>query len=219
MQLDGDVDAIVTANSAGVDYCAVLFNNGCDLQLGQPIAIPSGRGNVVAYTDIGGDGIRDLIVASQMPTPGPGVYIYQGLAGGAFAPPVFRLTWGYVMSFKQGDVNGDGLPDFFSQEATGSLIVSLWYQSTANNTLTGTPTSTLPSASFGIGSAPYNTVILDLDGDQVDDVALATDLGGFNQISMYRTTPTGRVRRARMVGRRRLRSPASCAKERRRRSN
>lgn len=195
--LDGDVDAIVKLRASGIDSCAVLFNNGCDLTLGPAIAIPSGRGNVIAYTDIGGDGIPDLLVATVetiSPGPGPGIYIYQGLAGGTFAPPVFRLTWGYVVSFEEGNFNGDGLPDFFSQERTGSVLVSLWYGSTTSNTLTGSPVSTLPFSVLGSAGAYMNpTVVLDLDGDQVDDVAMVTTNGSTDQLSLFRTTPTGMV--------------------------
>jgi len=194
--LDGDVDAIMTGiTTGGFDYVEVLFNNGCDLAPGGPITIPGGRGRPVAFTDIGSDGIPDLIVATtNYFGVGPGLYIYIGLPGGTFAPPVFKVTWGYVTSFLEGDGNGDGFPDFFSQEATGASMVSLWYHGAGDNTLTGTQVSTLPSVVSGVGGAiPYATVLVDVDGDQIDDVVMATNLNNAHQLSMFRTQAGGFV--------------------------
>lgn len=196
--LDGDVDAIMSGRTAGgLDYVEVLFNDGCDLVPGGQIPIPGGRGTAIAFVDIGGDGIRDLIVATTgraFSGVGPGLYIYVGLPGGTFAPPVFKVTWGFVTSFLEGDANGDGFPDFFSQEATGSTMVSLWYHGASNNTLTGTQVSVLPSQALGTtGAYPYPTVVVDVDGDQIDDVVMATFLNGTDQLSMFGTQAGGFV--------------------------
>ena len=191
VDLDGDVDAILRGTNAGSDFFEVVFNDGCQLTPGGAIPVMGGKGVPVAFVDIGGDGIRDVVVrttSTSLPGIGPGLVIYRGLASGTFAAPVLKITWGYVHSFLEGDANGDGLPDFFSQERIGPNLVSLWYYGNANHTLTAGPTSTLPFVSnVTVGPYAHPTAVLDVDGDQIDDVVMATDTGFADQLRMFRT--------------------------------
>jgi len=115
-----------------------------------------------AQADLNGDGITDLVVPNGN-TGGTNISVLLGNADGSFQPALFFSTGGLGPSTVViADFNGDGKKDVAVTTLSG---VSVLLGDGKGNF--GAP------ATFTAGSSPAELVAVDLNGDQILDLAVA----------------------------------------------
>ena len=130
----------------------------------------------IALADIDLDGSMDIAVSANSGSGGVvSVLLQDALAPGTdFLPPDIYFTGGgSTRSVAIGDLNNDALPDIAATNAAGRGSVSILFQDSAN------PGSFLPPVQYDGMGDPADVSIADLDGDGLNDLAVADIKGGF----------------------------------------
>jgi hypothetical protein len=171
---NGDgIQDLAAANLNGGNVTVLLGNGsgGFTAAPGSPFAAP-GQPTSVAVGDFNGDGIQDLAVASQF---SDNVTVLLGNGSGGFTPALgspFAVGTNPA-SAVVGDFNGDGVQDLaIANFGGGSVTVLL-----GNGTGGFTPA---PGSPFAIGANPNSVVVGDFNGDGIQDLATANEVGGNN---------------------------------------
>jgi hypothetical protein len=115
----------------------------------------------------------------------PTFFAPVGLSSSSFSSPSKSIT-GSPEGIEIGDVDGDGKPDLVVSNANNNTVSIL-----ANKTAEGSSLVTFASSvdfSTGLGSAPKNVVLADLDGDRRLDIVTANINNG--TISIFRNIST-----------------------------
>lgn len=170
--LNGDhrQDIVFTAGSIGV----MLGRE--DGTLGPAAYSAQGLAGFLALGDLNADGIPDLAVARNGPTPHSFglVSTFLGRGDGTFGPNTDHITGRGPASLAIGDLNGDGRLDVVTADygyGTGSDSVSV---------LLGNGDGTLGARSdYLVGRFPKSVAIGDLSGDGRPDLAVANSESDF----------------------------------------
>ena len=137
----------------------------------------------VAVADIDGDGLPDVVASYSMFESTSlqigfvAVYLQDRSRPGTFLPATTHAVGDYPVSIAVGDLDGDGMPDIVTSNATlstngsGPNTVSVLLQDPAN------PGHYLAASSYASGVNPQSVAIGDLDGDGLPDLAVADDHG------------------------------------------
>lgn len=178
VDLDGDTDGIgflSVGQTLLKSQARVFWNDGSgNLTPGPVLVLPPDVGNQVAYADVDGDGLGDLLVSNGIQAGTAGVRVYPGLAGGQFAAPVFLPLPGNPLALRTGDANGDGIADLCILCASGLAQELRWYAGDpARQFPLGTPLG------LNLDYRP-SMAVLDADGDGDADAALLN--GGNNSV-------------------------------------
>lgn len=157
----------------------VLFGAINIICCGDEYDIPENENSGNMYTsisieDINGDDAKDIaityIVLDESP-PHPShiaVILQDSLEPGSFYAPDYYTVGSDAWSIAIGDLNGDGLPDL-SAANTQSDTISLLFQ---DPTLPG---KFLAAIDFSTGDYPSHVAIGDIDGDGLNDLAVADE--------------------------------------------
>jgi hypothetical protein len=189
VDLDGDLDAIAFQDngSAIKTSFTVWTNSGTGaLTAGAPVPLPANAGIHTLYADVDGDGRGDLVLSVGTNPPATGLLLFAGQPNGTFAPPVTVTLPGVVTRIDAGNGNGDGVTDLLVLHGGAFPGYTRWLFGAANLALTLGPAVVLPLAA--------DHCAVDADGDGLDDVALAVDVGGTapgDAVWFHLTTPTG----------------------------
>jgi hypothetical protein len=104
LNADTNLDFAVSANSAGLVSVVLGLGDGTFLSPATyPVAAPFG----LAFIDVDGDGLKDLVVGSS------GIAVLPGVDGGTFGLANYSQSGplGAVGRIAVGDLNGDSKPD------------------------------------------------------------------------------------------------------------
>jgi hypothetical protein len=190
--LDGDgfTDLAV---SASTPILRVYRGGPTGLEATPAVTVPRPRGSstaggsVASGGDLNGDGYADLVVGS-MPND---LYVFYGSASGVPASPSTTIVGeGGAGSFATmiGDVNGDGLTDFFSGRPLPATSIGWVYYGAASG-LPPLPSLTLPLT--GVTSDEHIRPIGDVNGDGYADVMTSYRHAIFHgSAAGLRSTPT-----------------------------
>jgi len=129
--------------------------------------------NGMAVADVNGDGVLDIVAASQGPSSGDGVAsVLIGIGAGAFLPAVTYDSGGEIgQSAGVADVNGDGKPDLIVLNSSCPVSMNC-SDSSSVAVLLGNGDGTFQTAqSYTSGTYAQGPMILaDVNGDGVQDV-------------------------------------------------
>ncbi len=180
---DGDLDLIAMPNQeqrlVGYEQEPVgIFSES--FQIGMPGSVEVGQ-NTVGAADLDGDGILDLVAASE---EGHSVRIYSGLGVHDFETDPSLIEGGGTNDMRIGDVNGDGHLDLLSVAQTGPPTPALkLHLSNGNGSYSTVDFQVAPSVVSAGTSNFYSpsTSLVDFDAD--GDLDLAVLVGGLGLIS------------------------------------
>jgi len=164
---DGDLDAVSLLFSQPipgelVNSSVYVLENDGNGELSIPdteVQYPAFRAVILESVDLNGDGVHDLVLATEDPrqTEGRDVSIYLGTGSGTFSPPRrYKTGQGGPEDMNAGDINGDGHPDILTSSRS-HIVPAL---NNGDGTLAEAPTGQ-PGGVFAL---------VDLTGDGRDDV-------------------------------------------------
>ncbi|HVN24441.1 MAG TPA: FG-GAP-like repeat-containing protein [Syntrophorhabdales bacterium] len=172
---DGRTDIVVIRGDAGTDVAIGVLTQKMDGTFNEAIyynlPLVSQKASL-AIGDVNGDGLNDVLVgywSSALPYPGTRIGVFAQNAQGGLDPAVSYETDANSQSIQIADVNGDGLNDIIARHRVSTLGVFLQQ----------------PGATFGAEDLydarsdffyPGSMAVSDINGDRVNDIALA----GFN---------------------------------------
>jgi hypothetical protein len=164
---DGKPDVIV-----GGDATTWIVHGHGDGTFDPPQAYPSGgSARAIIATDLSGDGIADVALAS---TASGVVTLWLGAAGGVPAPREFPTAHGPT-ALALADIDGDHKLDAFVLDGTAASVSVLLGAGA------GTFTAKHDAAT---GTLPHTLAIADFDGDGIPDAATANQTA--NSVSVLR---------------------------------
>ncbi|RKY60123.1 MAG: hypothetical protein DRP96_06135, partial [Candidatus Neomarinimicrobiota bacterium] len=165
------------------DNSATLFFDTGDLTGGYTTSTRH-----VAFSDLDGNGMQELLVSVNASGANGGIYAYEYDTGtGAFRTPVHLFgdlatadRW-YVEGFYVDDVDGDGVQEImFGNNASSSTLDNFYIASVESGTFADDNIVTKiefthgkSSATYTLGGSPYGAVTSDLDGDGHKEVLFA----------------------------------------------
>jgi hypothetical protein len=122
--VDGDgVPDLVVANNTSKNMSVLLNQGNGTFAPAIYYSIASGGSpNSVAVADLDGDGLRDIVVASQGSND---VSVFMNQGNGTFAAGVSYSAGTDALSLTAADLNGDGKPDLAAAGYGGVVIVLL----------------------------------------------------------------------------------------------
>lgn len=131
---DGNDDlAVSDYNTGAVKLMAGDGQGGFASPVAPPLAAAQ-RAADLAFGDLDGDGLSDLVVASA---DSSSLAVYRGLGDGAFAAPLSFATGDYPGALRLVDMNGDGALDMVAADGgSGAVSVLLNDGSMPQGTLT-----------------------------------------------------------------------------------
>lgn len=142
----------------------------------------------VAYSDLDGNGMQELLVSVNAVGSAGGIYVYEyDTVGDSMRAPIQLFSdlaaanrW-YVENFYVADVDGDGIQELMvgNNGSTNDYDEFLIYSITSGTFAAGDYVWTeefkheRTDATFPIGGSPYGAVVADLDGDGNQEVIFA----------------------------------------------
>ncbi|MEI7609622.1 MAG: DUF4347 domain-containing protein, partial [Rhodospirillaceae bacterium] len=171
MNSDGNIDALYGNN--GGNGISVQYGTGSGTTasaiFGAPTSIQATtQTNSIVYTDVNGDGLKDLLYTYNYLTTAHYVYIRLANSDGTFQSPAAYITGQFPNQVAVGDFDSDGKPDLvtanmtdgtisllLSAVPTGPTFTSGTTASFAENA-TGTAYTAAATASGGGGTVSYS---------------------------------------------------------------
>lgn len=153
---DGHLDLVSVDEAAGQ---VVVHPGQGDATFGFPVSVASPGASAVAAADVNADGRPDLVVVHASPAQVV-VHLSTGPLAWDDGTPLGSLDAGASTAVAVGDVNGDGHADAVVSTSDNRVWVHLGF---------GTGAFTSPVATL-VGSEPRDVVVLDLDGDGIDEI-------------------------------------------------
>lgn len=187
---DGDVDLLACTpfgNTALKTSFRVLFNDGAGrFTAGASVPVPADTGTRMAFGDVTGDGLPDLVMSSIGSITGgtPALWLWRSTGAGTFAAPVQTTLPGNALSLHLGDADGNGVLDVLALHGSvsGSFQLS-WFGDTS--------TGLAPLASLVLGFPSFDEIaVLRVDGDARTDVAMVEQAGLNWTVTFLQTTAT-----------------------------
>jgi uncharacterized protein (TIGR03437 family) len=122
--------------------------------------------------DLNGDGVPDLVVASENASAAYTLSVLLGTGNGSFQPPVSVSTQYGPSGVAIKDFNGDGKADLVVSHCCGATDMT-YLQGNGDGTF-------LPEAHFNGGANPFAVAVADLNGDGKPDLIV----GGTSPLSV-----------------------------------
>lgn len=119
----------------------------------------------LAYGDMNGDGVRDLVVANRASNS---VSILHGRASGAFGSRTDLTVGSAPYDVTVADLNGDGKLDIVVALSGGNGVALLLQSPTS-------PGAFLAAAFFAAGTGPDGVVVADMNGDGAPDIVVSNE--------------------------------------------
>jgi len=138
------------------------------------IALGRASSPSTSFTDVTGDGIKDIVSATNDGSP-PGVFVLPGNVDGTFGASISSVAGGDAYRGVSGDFNGDGKQDFAYQAYAGGFANSFFVQLGNGDGTFGTAVS-YASLNFSKSMAAG-----DLNNDGVTDIFMTKDGNGGGQ--------------------------------------
>ena len=165
--VDHDIDpqtGAVVSSSLGI-----LLGNGDGTFTPAPTI--AGGGGGVAVADVNGDGNLDLVTTSGL--GGDTVSIFYGNGDGTFtaAPQPSVTTGNGPIGVAVGDVNGDGIPDIVTANATDNSVSVLL--GSATGAFTALSPIVFPADVYGDRLSPASIAIADTNDDGIPDIVVS----------------------------------------------
>ncbi len=184
LSMDGFGDVLLTSRDK--DKYTVFYNNGTSyMMLTFPLL---NEPNVFTLDDIDLDGDLDMVVATtdwdeQLNKEVGHVVTKRNFGNGLLGFELIEFTGERDMCLATGDVDGDGDHDIAvgHYSATTTKNLSILYNDA--------PNPPPPAASFSLMGKPHAIALIDLDGDQDLDAAVAEE--NPNRISFFRNNGLG----------------------------
>jgi Bacterial Ig-like domain (group 3)/FG-GAP-like repeat len=212
--LDGDgIPDLATSNIDGTgsllgndgfgDFGPLSCSGACD---GGALGLVGNRPTGVAVADLNGDGRNDVVIADQgADATSGGVNVYTRNADGSYANTPgtdtahtfsVALTGPSPVAIAVGDLNDDGRPDLAIVNGTGNASsVTLLLRSTPIGPGSTVTEADYTSSTFTTAALSVAVAIGDLNGDGLDDVAVADSGGnagtGKKVTVLYQVPPSG----------------------------
>jgi hypothetical protein len=179
---DGVQDLAVT--NGGSDNVSVFIGNG-DGTFQSAVNFGAGTNTLsVAGGDFNGDGVQDLAVANEGSFPNftdSSVSVLLGNGNGTFQAPVNYSTGAESTGVAVGDFNGDGVQDL----AVANLGTPPSFTDGNVSVLLGNEDGTFQAAvNYSTGAKPTAVAVGDFNGDGVQDLAVANEGSGSNNVSV-----------------------------------
>lgn len=185
---DGNRDTALVLSNGTTHYLRIMLGDGLggyasqsDLALPDDLAAATLSGSVVA-ADLNGDGFTDLAVSN---TGADCVSVFLGSGDGSFAKVTPDTTVGAApKAISTGDFKGDGSRDDIAVVNSADNTVSILLNNGAG-AMTVQAATYSPSPADAISSVAVG----DLDGDDVDDVAISRSSAG--KVTVFLGTGVG----------------------------
>jgi hypothetical protein len=164
--LNGDhLPDLVESMSDGTVRVFIATPGGGPFAYGAPTSIDVGPDPTgVAIADLDGDGIVDMVIASD----GGGLVQFHGNGDGTFRK-VRTMPYGECWDVIAADVNADGVNDLVVTRPTGDILVLI------GGSIAGVPNGTfLFPRNFPSVGAPVGLALADLNNDGALDAVVAT---------------------------------------------
>lgn len=201
---DGLPDLVYRFTLNGASKQGVCLNGGrsvgwlsCDAMKGPPIPLDQVNTDFntsIAYTDLNGDGLVDIVVYSKNDATKTATYLGNGYdpragSGSAWTEnPSWKMPYqpsssaaGGDPGFRLVDINGDGLPDFvYRADGQDHVALNRGYASgkgagSAWNVLASGNPYMLPRALSASDGSDNGVRLLDIDGNGILDLVLSKD--------------------------------------------
>lgn len=162
---DGYSDIVTAGNST-----SILISNG-DGTYKKPVEKPLLVTGVVAASDVNGDDMLDIVVASANADTRTGeIAVFLGLGDGTFQTPLYSPVGPPITEIIVSDVNGDGNPDV-------AAVPAFMAQRQVIAVLLGNGDGTFQAAkSYAAGARPEHLAVMDLNDDGTKDVVVTNRL-------------------------------------------
>jgi FG-GAP-like repeat len=169
LDLDGDLDIVAAAPAYGLssNHVRVLIGDGAFGFTALPDLVEPALPKRLALADVNGNGDLDL---ASVVAIGSTLRVRLGTAGATFAAPVSYATGNSPSDVVAIDVKNDGVVDLVTS-ATGAAQLAIHFG------LGGGAFSAPLLRTTGPG--PTALAVGRLDGDDFDDLAVATNTGGY----------------------------------------
>ncbi|HZH35826.1 MAG TPA: FG-GAP-like repeat-containing protein, partial [Flavisolibacter sp.] len=180
---DGQPDLVVTNRSANQVTIRRNTGNPGKISFAPRLQFPTGNSPAgIAIADLDGDGKADIVVANSSGNTLSVLKNKSVVDTISFFPKIDLAAGSLPFYCAIGDVDGDGKPDILCTNAVSNTLSVFRNTSSAGNLQFS------PKIDFPTGSDPAGLVLVDLDGDGVQEIAVANENGA--SISVYRNRST-----------------------------